>query len=331
MLLRRTAVRLSAAAMCVALYASNALAGDGRALLKYLPKDAPGVLVVNMEQLGKSALYQELMKSATSSPEVKKALDDARALLGADPLTAIKTVVVAFPSVQSGQDALLAFEPNFDAERTAKKAVSEGKAKLQETYNGAALYAGTGAGQGMMTVLGGQIVTGEAAAVKKAVDQFKKKGPSAEKNADLMKRLTGVATTNDLIFAMKPSAEMRKTMNGEAQKMEGVNGGLDFEKGVGAKFDVTFDSPKTATDTVAQIKGGLTGLGSNPQAAMFGADILAKKLNVTAAGKDVKLSLALDEADVARLKTTLAMLAAMSGAMGGQQGGAPGMMPPQGR
>jgi hypothetical protein len=64
---------------------------------------------------------------------------------------------------------------------------------------------------------------------------------------------------------------------------------------------------------------------------MFGADILAKKLNVTAAGKDVKLSLALDEADVARLKTTLGMLAAMSGAMGGQQGGAPGMMPPQGR
>jgi hypothetical protein len=52
---------------------------------------------------------------------------------------------------------------------------------------------------------------------------------------------------------------------------------------------------------------------------------------VTAAGKDVKLSLALDEADVARLKTTLGMLAAMSGAMGGQQGGAPGMMPPQGR
>ena len=56
-----------------------------------------------------------------------RALDDARALLGADPLTAIKTVVVAFPSVPSGQDALLAFEPSFDAERAAKKAVTEGK------------------------------------------------------------------------------------------------------------------------------------------------------------------------------------------------------------
>jgi hypothetical protein len=59
---------------------------------------------------------------------------------------------------------------------------------------------------------------------------------------------------------------------------------------------------------------------------MFGADIFAKKLIATAKGKDVNVAIDLDEADVARLKTMIGMLAAMGGMGGG--GGAPGMMMP---
>ncbi|MFZ4738894.1 MAG: hypothetical protein ACOYM9_23265 [Bradymonadia bacterium] len=323
---RRTLVRFSAAALCVALNATTALAGDGRALFKHLPKESPGLVVINLEQLNKSVLFQDVMRTLTANPEMKKAMDEARGYLGMDPMQAVKTVVMAFPTTPSGSDVVVAMEPALDAQKVMTSAVSTGKAKQQGTHSGVALYAGQAAGSGVMAVVGGHIVAGEADAVKKAIDQVKKKGPSIEKNSDLMKRFGGVKTSSDVTFVMKPTAEMRKTMQGESQKLEALRGGFDLEKGVAARVDVTFDNPQTATETVTQLKAGLTAMSSNPQAAMFGADIFAKKLIATTKGKDVNVAIDLDEADVARLKTMIGMLAAMGGMGGG--GGAPGMMMP---
>ena len=63
--LRHAAAAATLAGLCLS--ASPALAGNGKDQLKSVPKDVGGVLVVNVEQLTKSALFQDLFKMVTAA------------------------------------------------------------------------------------------------------------------------------------------------------------------------------------------------------------------------------------------------------------------------
>jgi hypothetical protein len=306
---------LSAAAVAVALCSSPALAGNGRDQLKALPKDAAGVLVVNVEQLAKSPLFQDLFKMATANPQAQAGLAEFGKMIGMDPLTAVKTLAVALPKGFAGQGLVL-LQTSADPKKIEAAATQAGMSS-KETFNGATLLkAGDGSTLGM---LGGQIFLGSNEQVKGGVGAAKGKGASVEKNADLMKLVNAAPQTQDAWFA----ARIDNAPPGELAHAKALRGGVDLEKGVTVQLVVTMESDAEAKKLAEESKVQLDKAKNEPQAKMLGLDAIAGKVTFAAKAKDVEIKIPLDEADVGRLKSTIGMMMMMANgaAAGGMQGG----------
>lgn len=318
---------LSATVLGAALCATPALAGNGKDQLKAVPKDFAGVLVVNLEQLNKAPLFQEIFKMMSASPEAQKGLADAREKLGMDPMAAIKTVVVAIPKGLQGEGLVLA--TTAAAASKIEAAAVEAGMKGKETFQGATLLkADNGEAMGLM---GDQIFAGRLNLVKDALTAAKGKGGSLEKNAAVAKLVSAAPQSKDIWFA----AHVAGQKQGELQHVKSARGGVDLEKGVDLHIVVTMDSAAEATKMATQAKTGLEQAKAQPQAKMMGLDAIANKMDIQAKGADIELHLPLDEADVNKLKGTIGMMMMMAGAAGGMGGGmgappptAPLQMPP---
>lgn len=305
---------LSAAAVAVALCSSPALAGNGRDQLKALPKDAAGVLVVNVEQLAKSPLFQDLYKMATANPQAQAGLAEFGKMIGMEPLAAVKTLAVGLPKGFAGQGLVL-LQTSADPKKIEAAATQAGMS-AKETFNGATLLkAGDGSTLGM---LGGQIFLGSNEQVKGGVGAAKGKGASVEKNADLMKLVNAAPQSQDAWFA----ARIENPPPGELAHAKALRGGVDLEKGVTVQLVVTMDSDAEAKKLAEESKVQLDKAKNEPQAKMLGLDAIAGKVTFAAKAKEVEIKIPLDEADVGRLKSTIGMMMMM--ANGAAAGGMPG-------
>lgn len=321
----RTRLSSLAVTAALALCTSNALAANGRDQLKSLPKDAAGVLVVNVEQLAKSPLFQEFYKMATGNPQAQQGMAEFTKMLGVEPLQAVKTLAVGLPKGFSGQ-GLVVLQTSVDSKKLEQAANNAGMTG-KESFQGATLLkAPDGSTLGM---LGGQIFLGDAEQVKGGVGASKGKGASLEKNADVMKLVGAAPQAQDIWFA----AKVDKAPPGELAHAKSLRGGIDLEKGIDVQVVITMDSADEASKFVAAAKTQLDQAKGQPQAKMLGLDGVVSKVALTAKAKDVELKVPLDEADVGRLKNTLGMMMMMAqgaaaGAAGGPGGpGAPLQMP----
>ena len=321
--LRHAAAAATLAGLCLS--ASPALAGNGKDQLKSVPKDVGGVLVVNVEQLTKSALFQDLFKMVTAAPQAQASLNEFKTKLGADPLTAVKTFTIGFPPDLQGPGLAL-LQITADIGKIEKAATESGLNGGKETYQGATLLKSAGdSGGGAMGLTAGQLFLGKLEQVKAALDAAKGKGASVEKNAPLAKLIGGAPTGNDVWFAAVVDG---KKATGEMAHAKTIRGGLDLEKGVDLQLVVTMDAKAEADKLAAETKASLEQAKSQPQAKMMGLDAIASKISINAKGNDLEIKVPLDEADVNKLKATIGMMMMMAGAGGG--GGGPGMGGPGG-
>ena len=311
---------LSAAAVAVALCSSPALAGNGRDLLKALPKDSAGVVVVNVEQLAKSPLFQEFYKMATANPQSQQGIAEFAKMIGMDPMLAVRTLSVGLPKGFAGP-GLVVLSTSVDGKKLEAAAAQAGM-NTKETFQGATLLkAEDGSTLGMLT---GQIFLGKNALVKSGIGAAKGKGASVEKNAELMKLVGAAPQSLDLWFA----AKIDTPPPGELAHAKSVRGGLDLEKGIDLQIVLTMDSPAEAAKFAQESKAKLDEAKAEPQAKMLGIDTIASKVTFTAKANDVEVKVPLNEADVGRLKSTIGMMMMMANAAGGA-GGA-GAAPPGG-
>ena len=299
--------------MVAALSARPALAGNGKDQLKAVPKDFAGVLVVNLEQLNRAPLFQDIFKMMSANPEAQKSLAETREKLGMDPMAAIKTLVVAIPKGIQGEGLVLA--TSAAAASKIEAAAREAGMKGKETFLGATvLKSDNGEALGLA---GDQIYAGRLNLVKDALSTVKGKGGSLEKNAAVARLVGSAPQSKDIWFA----AQVTGQKQGELQHVKSARGGIDLEKGVDVQVVVTMDSAAEATKMVTQAKTGLEQAKAQPQAKMMGLDAIAAKMDIKAKGADIELHLPLDEADVNKLKGTLGMMMMMAGAAGGMGGG----------
>lgn len=304
-----------ALAMSVATAPAPALAANGKDQLKALPKDGAGVVVLNVEQLARSPLFQELYKMATGNPQAQAGMAELTKSLGMDPLAALKTVVVGLPKGLEGQ-GLVVLTLGAEAKKIEALAAQAGMTAKPAIQGATVLQAPDGA---TLAILGNQLFMGQDAQVKAGLGAFKGKGGSIEKNTEVMKLVGGANQGDDLWFAANLSGQ-----KGELAHARSARGGVDLEKGIKVHAVVTMDSAAEATKLVSETKAKMDELKAQPQAKMLALDAVAGKLALSAKGNEVTVDLPLDEADVNRLKTAVGMMMMMAGAAGGAPGGMPG-------
>jgi hypothetical protein len=311
----RTSLAAAAVALAMSVSAGPAHAGNGKDLLKALPKDGAGVVVVNVEQLARSPLFQELYKMATGNPQAQMGMAELTKSLGMDPLAAVKTIVVGLPKGLGGQGLVL-LTLGADAKKVEALATQAGMTAKAPLQGATMLQAPDGA---TLALLGNQVFMGQEAQVKAGLGSLKGKGGSLEKNAEVMKLVGGANQGDDLWFAANLAGQ-----TGELAHAKSARGGVDLEKGVKLHAVVTMDSAAEATKFVTETKAKMDELKAQPQAKMLALDAVAGKLALSAKGTDVTVDLPLDEADVNRLKTAVGMMMMMAGAAGGAPGAMPG-------
>ena len=135
--IRMLNLRKSLSAAALALCTSPALAGNGRDQLKALPKDAAGVVVVNVEQLAKSPLYQEFYKMAAANSQARRGIAEFGKMVGMDPLITIRALAPALPKGFTDQ-GLVVLPTGADAKKLELAATQPGM-NTKETFQGPTL------------------------------------------------------------------------------------------------------------------------------------------------------------------------------------------------
>jgi hypothetical protein len=311
-----------AAALVAALATSPAIADDGTADLARVPAGAALVMHLNVQGLMGTSLVSGLLKDAKANPKVTKDLAKLKKELGVDVERDVHGLTISLPVL--GADAkqvLFQLDAKIDEKKLLASARKANKL-TEEKYGGQVLYKGSDGNS--MTMMGGRIVVGSHALVKKSVDAQKGKSPLS-KDKKMMALVKATDTKKHLWMAVRVDDATRKQLgaqNPAMGKLESVTVSLGLAGGLQFDANLAGNDAKTTAASVDMLNKQIKMQLQNPMLAAMGVAPVFQKLKAAAKGKDAVLSLRLTDAEVARIKQTVSSMMKMGG--GGRPMPAPG-------
>lgn len=307
-------VWLTAVAMVLSLFGTTAaFADDGKAALKFIPKETMVVASINMERLRESSLYKEVWALVESDPSAMEDFKKLKDATGFDIQTDLSTVVIALAEdFEESEQFLMIAKGKFDEAAFIKFAKDEGANITESDHGGQKFY--DVEGDAGMAFVDDFLVVGPKPALKAAIDTWKGKMDSVEKGAvaDMIK---SVNTGRDLWFAMTLPDSLKKELGAElpmAQNVEKVWASLDLNTGLALDLVIGASDAETAKNLVALANEALKEAGKDPSVAQLGLDAAITKTTIAQDGNNMTVSMALSAADVEKIKQTLG---AMMGGM----------------
>ena len=308
---RKALMALICVAFVLPFFATTAMADDGSAALKYVPKDSMFVLSIDMEGLQGTEVFKQMMTMAMQEKEVKEGIEQLKEATGFDYTKDLHSIVIAAPSdVNTSEDFVIIMKGKFDEKKFINFAKEENGKLVEKEHAKMTWYEIDK--EGGLAFDGDIAVIGSTKYLKAALDT------KSAKNVKDAKVLGGyikkVNTKHNIWAALTIPADIRKEMaaaDPNAEKIEGGYASLDF--GSGLKLDLTMitDSKDTAKALADEANKGLKAAASDPSIAQMGLDAMIAKITVAASGEKVAINIDLNEQEFA----TLSML--MQGLMGG--------------
>jgi len=318
----------------VAGYAQAADVGD----LKLLPADGDIVLQVDVKALVGTGLVSDLLKQAKMNPQTQQALGEMKSKFGVDPETDIERLTIMFPAKSKTGQALMVVNTS-----TPYKTVLAGLKKEQadlgnkngmteQTHAGTTYHVADGIG---MAQIGGRMVMGDEALLKKALASKGKAGLDTNKSVMALAN-KAAAAGGQIWFAAVLPAEVKKQMaaqNPDMKDIDTVQGSLDLAKGLKLRLDLGSNAAGAAkmvttfNEQIAQAKKEQAG---NPMAGAMGLGAIIDGVKAKQVGSNVEVALDLTEAQVNQLKAMAMMMVGMAAAQQ-QAAPAPAMPAPKGK
>lgn len=316
---------LAALAALLFLLAAPAQAADVGDL-KLLPGDGDIVLQVDVRALMGTPLVTDLLKQAKMNPQTQQAFDKIKTEYGIDPEKDIERMTILFPAKSQSGQALMVVNTKGSYDQMVAAAKKEGDNLQEASHAGVKYHRSEGVA---MARMGGRILVGDEALLKKALDTKGKVGLTGNKKMmGLVDRASKAG--GQIWFAAVLPDEVKAKMaadNPEMKDISTIQGSLDLTQGLKLRLDIGANAGTAAKMTQAintQLEQAKKEQANNPMMAAMGFAAVINGIKAAAVGDEVKVALDLTPAQVDQLKAMAMMMVGLAGA---QQGAAPAQMP----
>lgn len=288
-------------------FASTASADDGTAALAYVPKDTMVVVAIDIDALKKTSLVGDLMKMVQSDKEAADNLKKLKDATGFDPEKDLSSIVIAAPAdVEKSQNFLIVAKGKIDEKKMVEYAKSQGSAINETKHEGVTYYAMDT--EGGVAFMKDHVVIGSIDMLKAAIEVSAGKKDAVKKNSDMAAMLKSVDTSKSGWMMIALPESLRKQMGKENPLAGGILS-VYASLGLASGFDLSLvancDKDDTAKQLVDLATQGLGALAADKSMEQLGVDVVLRKLEIKASGKDIKVALKLTEDEFKKIKKTI--------------------------
>lgn len=318
MRLRRTVSAFLA--ICAALMAAPAFAGNGQNLLQYVPANAAIVMNVDLDQVRALPLYQMVWGMVGSNPEVAGILTEIQTQTGFDPNLHVNTFLLAISA--EDEDRLVGFvEGTFDVARIQTYLATLPLTEITTVPHGAyTLYhdPSEGTDEAYFTFVNdGLVAFGSQLDLQAALDNVAGTGTNISTNAALQGVISATDMAGAFWFSAALTPEIQAEMTGSPLAgVTALRGGGNFSGGLNVAYTLTAADAAGAAGLQTFVNETLSGARTDPQVAAMGLTSVLDSVSVTSAGTEVTVTAAIPEAT---LNQVIGMVTALMAAEGGLQ------------
>lgn len=314
---------------CALLAAGSAMAGNGSAVLQYIPQNAAIVMHLDVEQIRSLPLYQMIWGMVAAQPEVQEVLTEMEAQAGFDPNTDISGLTVMLsPESEDRWSALI--EGNFDSARITSYLATVPAAEMATLdYSGRTVYYNPSEGEnerGYFTLINDNLVAaGSQNELSALLDAAAGTQPNLQAAADPATdagRLNALVSSTDMSGAFWFAGVMSPAMQSEmvGSPMEGlttVNGSGNFSGGLNVSYNLGTATPEQATALSAFFTDQLNQARSQPEIAQMGLTSVLDGVAISSNANSVSVAVTVPEQT---LNQIIGIFTALMAAEAGGQG-----------
>jgi hypothetical protein len=304
--LNRPIVAGSLALVCSLALAGEATAGNGKAAMSVLPKDASGIMTINVDRFRKSPHYAKAMEVLRDKGDFGKELDALREGAGLDLEKDIGTIVIGLPQdLQKGEsEFVFVMEGKFNPRAVLKALTAKFAGKITPAKHRNVTYWANESSA--IAIVGKRVVVAKTIdRLKAAINASKSKASSLLANDAVVGLVKDADTSKDMWLAMR--LDSVAGMGSMMPDVHGLTGSADLAtKGAALAFAMLAVTGEAARSLKTQLDAAVSMGASNQE---FGP--LLKKVSIKQDGNRVALKLSLSEAEV---KTLSGVMATMGGA-----------------
>jgi len=312
----RKRLKLSLIAAAVAfsfIFASNAMADDGKAALAWVPEQTMMVMSVDVEQLRTTDIFKDFMGALMKEPDAKEGLEMLKKGADFDPEKDLDSFVLAVPpDVEKTENFLFIAKAKLDEKKFVEFAKAEGAKLKSQKHEGVTWYEIDG--EGGMAFDGDHIVVGPKAALKAAIDTKKGKMKAIKKNGKLNKLVNAVDTKSDIWMAVAIPSDLQKQMARENPMagdidIKNAHASVDFGSGLKLRVTLGAKSADTAKKLVKMANDALSDQNATQQLKAMGLEAAVTNLKITDKGNDINVKLDLNQSEFDQIMQTIKALA----------------------
>lgn len=283
--------------------------------LAYLPADAELVMGVNFAQMQQSALWKQLVEPQMMKGDIKVKLDEFKAVCGMDPMTTVKSFTFGLKNLKDGKPEGIAVGNGVD--RTVvfncmDKLSKDAKTKAKITRDGDSyMIKGDDGSNVAVQIVGDKMIMALGPKATIASVKVAARGGSRLKGAAHFAPIYKKIKTGETAWLLiHDKSKLFDQMGNMGVKPKAIFGSVNVTKDLTADVSIRTPSAKDATNFATTLKSQVAGLSA-----------FADKIDVTSAGADVSISVAMSNA---KLQT----LIKMAGGGGGNTQAPPPPPPP---
>ena len=290
--------------MLIALLASLAVLGGPSAQAKnvdgalaFLPADISTLIVVDLEATRQTSFFQGLQSQVIDLTGYTRELKQFKREAGFDIMTNVKTVVYAGPEdmIKKAKQSMLVLEGTFDIAKLKAYYAKKSKSPIVEKTGPLGTYFEIAHGKTAFGVFGDFAVYGTKDLFEKAIAAKKAGGGQTKLGALLGRMKAG----RDGFGVIAGSSTLKKFLGKSFAGVKDVRtAGLtfDFTGGCNIKIVGSFGDGGAASTAAEAIKKEIGKLAADPEFKEAGLGTALGKVQATASGSEVTVSLALDPA-----------------------------------
>ena len=305
-----------ATALVLPMFAASASADDGKAALKFVPKDTMMVISIDVNSLKKTSIFKEMMTAIMQDADAKKNLKMFKEATGFDPEKDLESIVIALPpDVEKTENFLFIAKGKVDEKKFISFAKDQGGKIAEGKAAGQAYYEIDS--EAAVAFVGDHIVMGPKVALEASLNTKKGNDKAVTDNSDMSGLIGAVDTKANIWMAVILPDDIRKELakqDPNAGDITDAHASVDLGSGLKLRLTLGTGASGTADSIVKLAQEGLKSVKSDPNIGAMGLDPVFTGLSVAAAGKKVNVSLDLSQADFDRI---VEMVKAM--AMGGMR------------
>ncbi|MEM9491646.1 MAG: hypothetical protein AAGC55_21045 [Myxococcota bacterium] len=299
--------RILASLIAVIALGAPAQAGDGVAVLGYLPENTALVVTMNLDRARQTARGKRFITAMLGSDRAAQTIDNLRKQSGIAIERDLSTLVLAMAEdFEQSEDIYVAMQGRIDREDITAKAMSQARSFHAKKHRGVAYL--TIDDETALAFIGRDLVATPVKTVTRVIDTYRGRVRSATRNARLMAMVQDARTRSDIWAAFVVPDKLRREIAQEAggHSVHSVMARLDLKSGFAVQIRMEASSAAAASAIATLLRLTASDIAKRPRVVKYGLTTAVQTMKVRQSKRSIVAELTVPARDLATLEQALA-------------------------